>query len=423
MKKKLWDIFGPVLLAAIILGILLVLPFNLKTKDSLVLREAALSQSKNVFKGEELKQTALEKGYVPFFGSSELSRMDPMHPSVLAQKYHRTYRPFLLGGPGSQSLSQYFGLQEINGQMKHKKAVFIISPQWFVKQGANPLAFSLYYSNLQAVDFALQAQNTKADRFAAKRLLAMNVGESSFIQNGILDRLAQGKQLTKMQRTYLKLKQQQLRHEDQLFSSLRLNGRRSLKIDKASKKLPAKYNYDELDQLAARFGQKATSNNDLGIDNKFWKKRIAKNLAKAKDSQVNFNYTQSVEFADFQLVLNQFAKDNTDVYFVIPPVNRKWSNYTGLSLSMLKQFDKKISYQLRSQGFNNIIDLSDDGNEKYLMQDTIHLGWRGWLKVDQKIGPFLENKQQVQPKYQLNNYFYSKNWQNLHGKALNAKVD
>ncbi len=51
--------------------------------------------------------------------------IDPLHPSVLAEKYHRSYRPFLLGGPGSQSLAQYLGMQGTAKQLKDKKAVVI----------------------------------------------------------------------------------------------------------------------------------------------------------------------------------------------------------------------------------------------------------------------------------------------------------
>ena len=58
-------------------------------------------------------------------------------------------------------------------------------------------------------------------------------------------------------------------------------------------------------------------------------------------------------------------------------------------MKMIAQFDKKIQYQLKSQGFNNVLDLTQDGGKDYFMTDTIHLGWRGWLAVDQKVDPFL----------------------------------
>ncbi len=64
-----------------------------------------------------------------FFGSSELSRISPFHPSVLAEKYQRNYRPFLLGAPGTQSLSQYMMMRSAGDAMKTRKSslLFLLS--------------------------------------------------------------------------------------------------------------------------------------------------------------------------------------------------------------------------------------------------------------------------------------------------------
>ena len=45
------------------------------------------------------------------------------------------------------------------------------------------------------------------------------------------------------------------------------------------------------------------------------------------------------------------------------------------------------------------------------MEDTIHLGWRGWLAADEYIQPFLDSKGKEKPSYEINHYFLSKNWQ------------
>ena len=418
LKKELFKIFGPLLLAAVLLGMFFVLPFKFKNISSQTIHRAALSQSTNIFKGTAVKKAALNRNYVAFFGSSEFSRMDAFHPSVLAQHYHRSYRPFLLGAMGAQSLSQYFGMQGISRQLTDKKAVFIISPQWFVKQGIVPAAFGLYYSNLEAVTWLLANanQNNETVHYAAKRLLEMPSSHSDkFIENCIATKAA-GKDLSELQKTYLQLRKNQLNREDQLFSTIQLNDRRQ-RIAEVSKALPKDYDFMHLDRLAYKIGAKKTDNNPFAVSNTFWNQRLKKNYKRLMGEQATKNYVASPEFADFQLVLNQFAKTHTNVLFVIPPVNRQWSDYTGLSLEMLAQFNQKIKYQLQSQGFNNIADLSQDGGEKYFMQDTIHLGWRGWLKLDQYVDPFL-TKKQATPTYHLNNQFYSEKWQELQGKAL-----
>lgn len=416
-KRRLWQIFGPVLCAFILLIIVFLIPWE-RTFSKDAIFQAANSQTTTVFKGVKMKQEAFDEGYVPFYGSSELSRMDPLHPSVIAEKYKRNYRPFLLGGAGSQSLAQFVGMQGTSEQLKDKKAVVIISPQWFTKQGQNPQAFSLYYSPLQTTMFLLKAKNNKADRYAAQRLLDMPDIKTGIIKSG-LKKIAAGQKLSGWDRFLLQGRRQMLANEDTFFSSFQLRDRVQ-KIRKRAKLLPNKYSVAALRKVANEQAKMHTNSNNLGIDNTFYRTRLSKKVLKRlKGSQRNFNYTQSAEYGDFQLLLNQFAKQHTNVLFIIPPVNEKWAKYTGLSKSMYQESVAKMEQQLTSQGFENIADLSKDGGKKYFMQDTIHLGWNGWIAVDQAVKPFmaLPNKKY---NYDLNNYYFSKNWQN---KTNVKKVD
>lgn len=407
-KRRLWQIFGPVLCAFILLLVVFLLPWE-RTFSKQTIYEAAASQNTTVFKGSTMKQEAYNEGYVPFYGSSELSRFDPLHPSVIAEKYHRNYRPFLLGGPGSQSLAQFLGMQGTAKQLKNKKAVVIISPQWFTKKGQDPNAFALYYSPLQACNFLLSAKNNKTDRYAAQRLLDMPDVKGE-IRNS-LKQIAAGKKLTTFQRFYLENRRRMLVNEDNFFSSFQLRDRVN-KIHDRAKVLPSAYSVAALNKVAEEQAAAHTNSNNLGIDNTFFRTRLPKKVLKnLKGSQRHFNYVKSVEYADFQLMLEQFAKQHTNVLFIIPPINGKWMKYTGLSAKMYQESVAKMEQQLTSQGFENIANLSRRGNEKYFMQDTIHLGWKGWVAVDQAVRPFMKlpNKRY---NYDMSNYYYSKKWQN-----------
>ncbi len=103
---------------------------------------------------------------------------------------------------------------------------------------------------------------------------------------------------------------------------------------------------------------------------------------------------------------------------MITPVNTKWEKYTGMSMKMYEQTVKKIKFQLQSQGFHNILDYSKDGAKKGFMQDTIHLGWAGWVKFDHQVSAFIENKQPA-PNYKLNDAFLSTKWANLKPSTTN----
>ena len=99
------------------------------------------------FKSRARKEEALgdpNYRFVPFFGSSEWLRFDIVHPAVLAEKYDRSYRPYFLGQRGAASLNQYFGMQQILPQLEGKTAVYVVSPQWFTKDGYDSSAFQQY---------------------------------------------------------------------------------------------------------------------------------------------------------------------------------------------------------------------------------------------------------------------------------------
>ena len=415
-KRKLWQIFGPVICAFILLFVVFMIPWNRKVSDG-VLFKASVSQSQNVFKGENIKRTAFEKEYVPFYGSSELSRMDPLHPSVLAYKYHRSYQPFLLGGPGSQSLTHFMSLQETKKQLAGKKAVFIISPQWFVKDGQNPDAFGMYFSQLQAIEWILSAKDSAATRYAAKRLLKMPSATSSDSTKAALTDLANGKKISAWQRSWLQMRQRTLTNQDDFFTTFNMKNNIP-KLQSGAHKLPGTYAYDNLRQFANNQGAQGTTNNSFNISNSFFRKRLLKNGLKGlKNSQKDFDYTRSPEFGDFELVLNEFAQEHVNVLFVIPPVNSKWAKYTGLSEKMYQRSANKIKAQLLNQGFTHVADLSKDGGKQYFMEDTIHLGWNGWLTMDKYVRPFMKLKN-MPINYHINNYYFSNAW----AQKPNAKI-
>ncbi|CAH0415806.1 D-alanyl-lipoteichoic acid biosynthesis protein DltD [Periweissella fabaria] len=413
MLKRLALIFGPVIAAVVlVLAVLFVGPFD-KHKHNLATEEqAAVSLSPTVFRQAHLKQMALsdeDHRFVPFFGSSEWNRMDAFHPAILARAYHRDYQPFLLGQKGAEALTQYFGMQQISKEMHHKKAVFFVSPQWFTKADQQGAAFQFYFSKSQALAFLKNQTGTYADRYAAKRLLKTypNVPYRDLIQ-----KVADGQKLSTLDLQYVKLTQTVHDNEDAYFSRYDIGDNLKNRVIPKVKELPQPYNAEQLDAKAVALGESQTRNNKFGILDNFFTNRIGRTFPALRNAQAHFDYTQSAEYSDFQLDLDQLAKTHTNAIFVIPPVNSKWAKYTGLNQGMYQAAVRKIKYQLTSQGFNNVLDLSRRGNEPFFMEDTIHLGWRGWLAFDHGVAPFLEHEQPA-PTYHLNNHFISQDWNNF----------
>lgn len=419
-SKRLWSIFGPVILAFVLVLVLFSLPIK-KNHSLQTEKQAAVSLSPVIFKNQSLKKQALndkQAHFVPFFGSSELRRMDRYHPSVMAARYHN-YTPFLFGSRGTQSLPQFFNINSMENQMTDQKAVYIISPQWFTKQGVQAPAFK-YYNGSYANLTWLQHANPRSpyDRYVAKRLIAL-IGDDGTVGAGAR-KIAAGHPLNSWDRFVINSRVNILAHEDSIFSELQINQNYEKHILPNINRLPKKYNYNQLYNQAERVGKRDSSNNEFSIRNAFYNKRVKPDLNKLAGSQRKFNYTASPEYGDLQVVLNEFKNTNSNVLFVIPPVNAKWEKYTGLDMNMYYRSVEKIKFQLREQGFTHVLDLSHDGSKPAFMEDTIHIGWAGWVKFDRATNQFISTKQ-PQPNYRMNDEFLTKRWANLNPTTHNLQ--
>ena len=416
MLKRLWMIFGPVLIAGLLVFLLI---FFYPTSTSYNLSEEkryAAAISTQSFRERFQKVRALSDPnlrFIPFFGSSEWIRFDSMHPAVLAEKYNRSYRPYFLGQAGAASLNQYFGMQQILPELENKPAVFVISPQWFTETEYEPAVFRRYFNTDQLGAFLENQSGDVSSRYAAKRLMKKY---PDVVLGDIVKKITEGEQLSEIDQTLIDTLARFNQKQSFLFGQLSVNDGEKYRdrVEKYLKDLPDKFSYDALREIAVKDAEANTTNNDMGMENHFYDTQVKKDLKKWKDYQKNYNFLKSSEYNDLQLVLNQFANSKVNVLFVIQPVNKKWIDYTGLNQDMYQHAVEKIRYQLESQGFTNIADFSKNGAEPYFVKDTIHIGWLGWLAFDKAVDPFLSNPTPA-PIYHLNERFFSKDWATYDG--------
>ncbi|EED2261342.1 D-alanyl-lipoteichoic acid biosynthesis protein DltD, partial [Listeria monocytogenes] len=192
MKKKLWMTFGPLLVAFAVFLFVLFGPSSLFSKvSSETVEKSATSMNESVIQGLDIQKKALQEGnYLPIYGSSELSRVDPFHPSVVSKKYNQGYTPFLLGRPGTQSLSHFLDVNALGDDLKGKKVAVVLSPQWFQPKGVSDPSFGANFSPLHAYKFALEdTKNTPERRYAAKRLLSFQVVQSDSTLKKLLENI------------------------------------------------------------------------------------------------------------------------------------------------------------------------------------------------------------------------------------------
>jgi D-alanine transfer protein len=408
VRKKIFYTLLPLILAVLLIAVCLMIPVGLSDSR---LMSAATSLGTGVMTNDVTKQQAMDdERFIPFFGSSELRRFDVAHPSVIAKKYDRSYTPFLLGTKGTQSLTHFLFIHSMETSGLGKRAVFIISPQWFQSYGIIEAGFEQFCSPLASVDYICDKSTDPAERiYFAKRMLGFDFVKSDAFLNSAFEVIANGDEPDDNLLHIAESRQRLLNAEDRFFSNFFIESHDRV-IKSRLALLPSTYDVPKIKKAITNIGRKQTSNNPFHISNGFYTWRIKPHLKSWKNKQKNISYDKSPEYGDFELVLSQMASKEMDVLFVIPPLNEEWTAYTGLSQEMFTRFVTKIRTQLESQGFNNIVDLSECGDEPYFMQDTIHIGWLGWLAMDEAVKPFLEAPRQEAPVYNIDSYYYSDEW-------------
>ena len=416
MLKRLWMIFGPVLIAGLLV-FLLIFFYPTEMRHNLgAEKRSAVATTIDSFKERSQKVRALSDPnmrFVPFFGSSEWLRFDGAHPAVLAEKYNRSYRPYLLGQRGAASLNQYFGMQQILSEIENKQAVFVISPQWFTESDYEPAVFQEYFNSDQLTSFLENQSGDISSQHASKRLLKQF---SNVSMKDIVQKIANKESLSEFDHMRIEIGSLINQKQANFFGQFSIRQWLKYKehVEKYLNTIPDQFSYQAIEDVVKADAEKNTSNNEFGMDNRFYDTQIRDYLKKLKGSQTSYNYLKSSEYNDLQLVLTQFSKSKVNPIFIIPPVNKKWMDYAGLREDMYQQTVQKIRYQLESQGFNNIADFSKDGREPFFMKDTIHLGWLGWLAFDKAVDPFLSNPTPAST-YHLNERFFSKDWATYDG--------
>ncbi|MDR2587034.1 MAG: D-alanyl-lipoteichoic acid biosynthesis protein DltD, partial [Coriobacteriales bacterium] len=131
-------------------------------------------------------------------------------------------------------------------------------------------------------------------------------------------------------------------------------------------------------------GEKACAGNDFGIETGYWNTYIADDFVALEDSKALSRFMPSPELDDLRLFLQVCQENDVEPLLVIVPVNGWWYDYAGHP-----QADRMALYQairdLCDEMDTRYADFSGHEYEEYFLFDIMHLGWRGWVQVEQAI--------------------------------------
>jgi D-alanine transfer protein len=386
MKKP---VFTPIFLAFLVLIMLIIIPN--KWIESLIpknrVNEAATELNPFMFQGKYIQQKMLEdKHFLPMYGSSELARLDQFHPSNYFQVTRAPFTPFLVGRGGTESLIHLLNFSEHINQLKGRKIVFVLSPQWFQPNGTDESHFVPNYSTLQGYDFAFNNKiNPMVKKKAIKRLLTFSPVKNdpilSTVYKGEISHNSWDVHKASLIRPLAYAYRDILEKKD-LYYSLAGGAKRSRTIQPSLKGKT----WNQLKVAAEKTGAKRATNNDFQVINSQYNK-IKKMVPSLKNGKLNATYGQGPEYHDFQLVLDVLKQSGADPLFISVPVNGKWYDYTGFPKDGRTAYYNRIKKQIKAEGFH-VADFSKHEYDPYFMKDTIHIGWKGWVYTDKAIEDF-----------------------------------
>ncbi|ATL41409.1 D-alanyl-lipoteichoic acid biosynthesis protein DltD [Bacillus velezensis] len=383
MKKRF---FGPIILAFVLFVGAIAVPASWLTRfiPEKRVEESAAALNPNMFQGLYLQNKMFEDSkYLPIFGSSELSRLDEFHPSNYFQVNNQGFTPYLVGKGGDQSLIHAVNFAAHYQQLKGKKLVFIVSPQWFIKKGSDEQHFAPNFSSLQALDLAFNNQIDPAvKKNMMKRMLRFKVVQHDAVLSELYKGMVNGqswkvKAVMPAAKAYYSL----LEKKD-LYYSMGENKGPERTI---SENLKGK-SWSELKTAAAQLGERSSKSNPFYIDDASYKK-IKKKVKRVKGINKGRTYAKSVEYHDFEDMLDILKDAGAEPMFVVIPVNGKWYDYTGFPKKGRTDYYKKVTKQIKAKGFQ-VADLSGHEYNPYFMKDTIHIAWKGWVYVDKAMEQF-----------------------------------
>ncbi len=336
----------------------------------------------------------LDKDVIPVFGSSEFDHLKgtAYHPTQMFSK--TTFHPMLIGTGYYQCLGHAITLASIGESMTNKKAVLILSPQWFKKEGVVDQAFASRFSEthyLAMLDNEKLSDKTKEYiQNRTNKLLKVDPPTLERVQ--MYERIDQGEG-SFWDKAYKKFWNAFL-DEKERFSLVAGMKRAGIKMD--GKKQPKKEDLD-----FEQYKEKAVAEcageeqNPFYFDSKYYRK-LKKILPGKKGSskQARNGYSVSPEYDDLKSFLDVCKDMGIEPMLVMMPVNGYYYDYTEFPKEARQKYYQNIRDIAEEYGAK-LADFSEDEYTPYFFCDRVHLGKKGWVDVNESIYRFYqENKKE-----------------------------
>ena len=394
-RLSLPQVSGRALLLAVCLGIVafglglvafdkLVLPGNGRADTGRLYDYVyASGKSENV---DFLTANMSDDGYL-CFGSSEwyISKgRVSMCPQAVFGETDAGVDMTYVGEGYDQSLWQAIaaGAYGSSGKVKNRKVMIVVSPQWFFKRAGDESKFYTKFSYSLYRAF-MQSDAISSDTKAYVRQRCVDLG----VDAGKLAAASHDTPLDAINdAAYATVDSWRLRSELANIEGLAPLKSDARKAAEESGTQGAEPDWDALLAQAESEGEAACTNNDYGVYDEFWEK----NHTFDPELFENFDNAED-EYADLSCFLEVCREVGFEPLVCILPVHGPWYDVSDVASGNRQEYYDRIRAICDEAGAS-YADFSGFEYEKYFLCDTVHPGWKGWVRIEHAFYDFVSDR-------------------------------
>lgn len=345
-------------------------------------------------RGGVLKDQMVNDKDLLLLGSSELSSDVEQNPINMFPFTGSEYDVSIFGRAYSQSLQHSSILNSMNNLNSDDKVALIVSLQWFQRpDGIKGEEYSVNFSEYQFYKMinsnVISKENKlyyakrnydllrKSNEYLEERIYAGLYVRDNVISRGILTVL----------KPYYKFKEYLLGIKDkiQTYKTLRNLENKGDQLNINSIKWKEEY------KKAEEQGTSSATNNPLYVDDYYYDTYLRDKYDELEGVSKDINLMISKEIDDYEYFLNVSQDLGVKPLIVLMPVHGDYYDYLGLDKNKRTEYYNKIESMAEEKGFE-VLNLQNKEYEKYYLKDVMHLGWKGWLNINEEASKYFNER-------------------------------
>ena len=269
-----------------------------------------------------------------------------------------------------------------SGKVKNRKVMIVVSPQWFFKRAGDESKFYTKFSySLYRVFMQSDAISSDTKAYVRQRCVDLGVDAGKLAaasHDTPLDAINDA--------AYATVDSWRLRSELANIEGLAPLKSDARKAAEESGTQGAEPDWDALLAQAESEGEAACTNNDYGVYDEFWEK----NHTFDPELFENFDDAED-EYADLSCFLEVCREVGFEPLVCILPVHGPWYDVSDVASGNRQEYYDRIRAICDEAGAS-YADFSGFEYEKYFLCDTVHPGWKGWVRIEHAFYDFVSDR-------------------------------